>query len=305
MADSETSGAPSRRSVWLAGARMRTLPAALVPVIVGTAVAATDTGAWNHGISWFRALLALIVAGALQVGTNFANDYSDGIRGTDNEDRVGPTRLVGSGLVEPREVKIAAFAAFGVAAVFGLVLSFLVGWQLLVVGAASLLAGWFYTGGKNPYGYMGLGELFVFIFFGLVATVGSAYVQTEELTVLSFAAGSAVGLLAVALLVTNNLRDIETDAESGKNTLAVRMGESATRMFFIACIIGAFAIVLLMIHERTWALLTFAALPLAVPPTSAVASGTAGPALIKVLGQTGRLQLAFGIALTIGLWISV
>jgi len=295
----------SPSSVWLAGARIRTLPAALVPVLVGTAIAARNTGEWTHGISWVRAFFALIVAGALQIGTNYANDYSDGIRGTDNEDRVGPTRLVGSGLVEPRQVKIAAFAAFGVAAIFGLVLAILVGWQLLVVGAASLLAGWFYTGGKNPYGYMGLGELFVFVFFGIVATVGSTYVQIEELTVLAFAGGSAVGLLAVALLVTNNLRDIETDGQTGKNTLAVRMGDSATRIFFIACIIGAFAIALLMVHERTWALLTFVALPLAVPPTSAVASGTAGPALIRVLGQTGRLQLAFGIALTIGLWISV
>ena len=301
MADEQ----PSARSVWLAGARIRTLPAALVPVLVGTAIAATDTGSWNHGISWFRALLALIVAAALQVGTNFANDYSDGIRGTDNEDRVGPTRLVGSGLVQPRQVKIAAFAAFGVAAAFGLILAILVGWQLLIVGAASMLAGWFYTGGKNPYGYLGLGEVFVFVFFGLVATIGSAYVQTEELSILAWAGGSAVGLLAVALLVTNNLRDIDTDAQSGKNTLAVRMGDSATRMFFIACIIGAFSIGLLMIHERTWALLAFIALPLAVPPTSAVASGTSGPALIKVLGQTGRLQLAFGIALTVGLWISV
>lgn len=299
-----TPPAPSARSVWLAGARLRTLPAALVPVMVGTAVAASDTGAWNNGISWFRAFLALVVAGALQVGTNFANDYSDGIRGTDDEDRVGPMRLVGSGLVEPRQVKIAAFAAFGVAAVFGLLLSILVGWQLLVVGAASLLAGWFYTGGKNPYGYMGLGEVFVFVFFGLVATVGSAYVQSEELTALAWAAGTAVGLLAVALLVTNNLRDIETDAVSGKNTLAVRMGESGTRMLFVACIGGAFAIALMLNVARPWALLAFAALPLAVPPISAVVKGTSGPALIRVLGQTGRLQLAFGIALTIGLWIS-
>lgn len=292
--------APSGPALWLAGARVKTLPAAAVPVAVGTAVAAdTDLGfAW--GLSWWRAVCALIVALALQVGTNYANDYSDGIRGTD-EDRVGPLRLVGSGLVEPRRVKMAAFASFGVAGVAGLALAAVAGWELLIVGALSFLAGWFYTGGRNPYGYIGLGELFVFVFFGLVATAGSAYVQAESLTGLGLLAGTAVGFLACALLVTNNLRDIPTDRDTGKKTLAVRLGDGATRVLFVALLMGAFAVALLMVPSRRWAILALIAIPAAVPPVRTVIAGATGFDLIPVLGGTGRLQMIFGALLTLGL----
>lgn len=289
---------------WIAGMRLRTLPAAAVPVMVGTAAAA-QAGEWHRDISFVKAALALFVALALQVGTNFANDYSDGIRGTDDETRVGPMRLVGSGLVEPGKVKTAAMLAFGVAAVLGLVLAIMVGFELLIVGAASILAGWFYTGGSNPYGYLGLGEVFVFVFFGLVATIGSAYVQIEQITGVASLAAVGVGFLAVALLVTNNLRDREADGEVGKNTLAVRMGDRPTRLLFAALLIGAFAFALFLVPSRRWAFLALAAAPLAIPPLKAVLDGARGGALIAVLGSTGKLQMAYGLLLSIGLWISV
>ncbi len=211
---------------WVAGARPRTLPAAVVPVAVGTACA---TG--EGGFAWWRVAAALVVSLALQVGTNYANDYSDGVRGTDAQ-RVGPVRLVASGLAAPATVKRAAFAAFGIAALAGLALAAVVGWELLVVGAAAIAAGWFYTGGRHPYGYYGFGELFVFVFFGLVATAGTTYVLIERLTALSLVAGAAVGALACALLVVNNLRDIPTDRAAGKRTLAVRIGDHATRQLY-------------------------------------------------------------------------
>src|SRR5690348_6166664 len=212
---------------WLAGARPGTLPAALVPVAVGTGVAI----GYGRFSAW-RALLALVVALALQVGTNYANDYSDGIRGTD-EARVGPVRLVASGLAAPSAVKRAAWLSFAVAGAAGLVLAATVGWWLLAVGAACIAAGWFYTGGPRPYGYAGFGELFVFVFFGVVATVGSCYVQVESLTGLAFGAAVPVGLLATALLVINNLRDIPGDTVVGKRTLAVRLGDHRTRLFYV------------------------------------------------------------------------
>jgi 1,4-dihydroxy-2-naphthoate octaprenyltransferase len=211
---------------WVLGSRPRTLPASVVPVVVGTAVA----GAGGHAV-WWRAVLAAVVALALQVGTNYANDYSDGIRGTD-EDRVGPVRLVASGLKTAGEVKRAAILAFGLAAAAGLVLAAVASWWLLLVGAASIAAGYLYTGGPRPYGYAGLGELFVFVFFGLVATVGTAYVQLERITGLAVLAAVPVGLLAVAMLVVNNLRDIAGDEVSGKRTLAVRLGAPATRLVY-------------------------------------------------------------------------
>ena len=287
---------------WVAGARPRTLPAAVVPVLVGTACAAgrTDVVAW-------RALAAGLVALALQVGTNYANDYSDGVRGTDsNERRVGPVRLVGSGLRPPRAVKRAALLSFLVAGVAGLALAIAVGPELLVVGAAAIAAGWFYTGGSHPYGYLGLGELFVFVFFGVVATAGSAYVQEESLSWLALGASVPVGFLATALLVVNNLRDIPGDTASGKRTLAVRLGESGTRVLYVALLVGAVVMVPLVagLGDRFGAAAALAAVPLARRPVIEVLSGARGAALIPVLGATGQVQLVFGALLAAGLWLS-
>jgi len=281
---------------WLAGARPRTLPAAVVPVAVGTACAAGE-----GGFAWWRVAAALVVSLALQVGTNYANDYSDGVRGTDAE-RVGPVRLVGSGLAAPAAVKRAALAAFGVAALAGLALAAVVGWELLVVGAAAIAAGWFYTGGRHPYGYYGFGELFVFVFFGLVATAGTTYVLLERLTALSVVAGAAVGALACALLVVNNLRDIPTDRAAGKRTLAVRIGDHATRQLYTFLVAAAFAGALVCAGRWRWpAALTVGAVPLAFGPVGKVRAGAAGRELVAVLGATGRLQLGFGALLTVGL----
>ena len=274
---------PSGISAWLIGARVRTLPAAVVPVLVGTAVAYAER---PDGASWspVRALLALVVSLALQVGVNFANDYSDGVRGTDDA-RVGPLRLVGSGLKSPQAVKRAAFGALGAAAFAGLVLAVLTTWWLIVVGVFAIVAAWGYTGGPRPYGYAGLGEVFVFMFFGIVAVVGSAFVQHERLTGPSFVAAFPVGLLATALLVTNNLRDIPGDRVVGKKTLAVRLGDARTRVFFVALVIGAFVAVgaLALVLERPWTLLGLLALPLARGPVITVRRGALGRDLIAVL----------------------
>ena len=284
---------------WVAGARPRTLPAAVVPVVVGTACAQAELR--GNVIAW-RAAAALVVALAIQVGTNYANDYADGVRGTDDA-RVGPLRLVASGLALPVAVRRAAFVAFGVAAVAGLALAVAVGPQLLIVGAASIAAGWFYTGGPKPYGYAGLGEVFVFVFFGLVATAGSAYVQTGHLHRLDLVAAVPVGLLAVALLVVNNLRDIPGDTAAGKRTLAVRLGDARTRVLYAACVVGAFVGVLGVAFIRAGALLALLAVPLAVAPVRRVARGAAGRQLIPVLGETGRVQLALGALLAVGIVI--
>ncbi len=294
--------APAGWRVWLAGARPRTLPAAVVPLLVGTACAAgrADVVAW-------RAVAAGVVAVALQVGTNYANDYSDGVRGTDRRDRrVGPLRLVGSGLRTPGAVKRAALASFLGAAAAGLALAIAVGWELLVVGALAIAAGWFYTGGPRPYGYLGLGELFVFVFFGIVATTGSAYVQEETLSGLALAASVPVGLLATALLVVNNLRDIPGDAASGKRTLAVRLGDRRTRWLYVALLVGAVVMVPVVaaVGERAGAALALAAVPLGRRPVIAVLGGAHGGGLVPVLGETGRLQLAFGVLLALGLWLT-
>jgi 1,4-dihydroxy-2-naphthoate polyprenyltransferase len=283
------------RHPWVQGARPRTLPASVVPVLVGTGAAA----AYGEAV-WWRAVLAGVVAVALQVGVNYANDYSDGIRGTDAA-RVGPLRLVASGLAPPRTVKRAALLAFGVAGVGGLELAAVAGWWLVAVGLVSVAAAWLYTGGPKPYGYAGWGELSVFVFFGLVATVGTAYVQTGQLTVLEFLAALPVGLMAVALLVVNNLRDIPGDTAAAKRTLAVRLGPVATRRLYAACTVGGTLLVVVLAASRPWALLGLAALPLAVPPLRTVARGAEGPALVPVLGATGRLQLALGVLLAIGL----
>jgi 1,4-dihydroxy-2-naphthoate octaprenyltransferase len=283
------------RHPWVLGARPRTLPASVVPVLVGTGAAA----AYGAAI-WWRALLAGVVALSLQIGVNYANDYSDGVRGTDAV-RVGPLRLVAGGLASPGAVKRAALVAFGVAGAAGLVLAAVAGWWLVAVGAVCVIAAWFYTGGPRPYGYVGLGEISVFVFFGLVATTGTAYVQTDMLTSLEVLAAVPVGLIAVALLVVNNLRDIPGDTAAGKRTLAVRIGPAATRRLYEACVLLAVLLVVPIAFMRPWALLGLAALPVAIAPLRAVASGAEGPALIPVLGATGRAQLVLGVLLAIGL----
>jgi 1,4-dihydroxy-2-naphthoate polyprenyltransferase len=280
---------------WLAGARPRTLPAAIVPVVVGSGVAAG-----YDRFSLWKALLALVVALALQVGVNYSNDYSDGVRGTD-EQRVGPVRLVAAGLAPPRQVLASAIGAFAVACVAGLVLSVATSWWLILVGVAAVAAAWTYTGGHHPYGYRGLGEVAVFAFFGLAAVVGTAYVQVGRLTWLEFVAAVPVGLLACALLVINNLRDIPSDEVAGKRTLAVIMGDTRTRVLYAGCALIPFAVALAISPARPLALLTLAALPLALIPIRSVRAGAQGAALIGALGRTGRLQLAFGVLLTLGL----
>ena len=283
---------------WLAGARPRTLPAALAPVLVGTGAAAA--------LDSFRpltALLALLVALALQVAVNYANDYSDGVRGSDAV-RVGPMRLVGSGAATPRQVLGAALASFAVAGFAGLALAALSSWWLLAVGAACIAAAWTYTGGPLPYGYRALGEVFVFVFFGLVAVVGTTFVQTGSVDGLAVAASVPIGLLSVALLVVNNLRDIEGDAAVGKRTLAVLLGDRGTRIAFAALPAVAFAVVVGIGVARPWALLALLAVPLAVPPVRTVLAGGRGPALIAALQGTGLLTLVTGVLLGAGLALS-
>ncbi|MGI9614470.1 MAG: 1,4-dihydroxy-2-naphthoate polyprenyltransferase [Acidimicrobiales bacterium] len=286
---------PTGWRLWLAGARPRTLPAAVVPVAVGTA-----TAVGLADLVWWRVVAALIVSLALQVATNLVNDYADGERGTDTE-RVGPLRLVGSGLVPARQVKLAALGAFAVAGLAGAALAFAVGPELFLVGLAAMAAAWAYTGGSNPYGYLGLGELFVFVFFGLVATVGSAYVHTESVTALSLVASVPVGLLSVALLVVNNLRDIPGDTESGKRTLAVRIGDAATRKLYVALMAAIGLGVIATATFRLPALLGLLGLVAAIDPVRTILSGARGPALIPVLGANGRTQLLTGLGLTVGL----
>jgi 1,4-dihydroxy-2-naphthoate polyprenyltransferase len=282
---------------WAAGARPRTLPAAIVPVVVGTGVAV----GYGRFSAW-RAALALVVALALQVGVNYANDYSDGIRGTD-ERRVGPTRLVASGLARPRQVLGAALGCFAVACLAGLVLAAVSSWWLLLLGAAAVAAAWFYTGGAHPYGYRALGELSVFLFFGLVAVAGTAYVQMDRMPWLAVAAAAPVGLLACALLVINNLRDIPTDTVTGKRTLAVVLGDHRTRVLYVACIVIPFFAAVAIAAAKPLTLIALAAVPFALEPLRLVRQGASGPGLITALGQTGRLQLAFGVLLTLGLAI--
>ena len=289
------SAPPSGARLWALGARPRTLPASLAPVVVGTAATVGD-----GPLVWWRALAAGIVSLALQIGTNYANDYSDGVRGTDAV-RVGPIRLVGSGLARPVAVKRAAIVAFAVAAVAGAALALATTPWLLAVGAAAIAAGWLYTGGPRPYGYLGLGELFVFVFFGLVATAGSTFVQHQQVTLRSLLAGTTMGCLSCSLLVVNNLRDIPTDTESGKRTLAVRLGDARTRWFYLALVVVGFASAAASaLAHRPWALLALLAVPAAVAPARTVLGGARGPGLIPVLGGTGRLTLAVGLGLAAG-----
>jgi 1,4-dihydroxy-2-naphthoate octaprenyltransferase len=280
---------------WVEGARPRTLPAAVAPVAAGTGAAAAADG--------FRlgpALLALLVALALQVGVNYANDYSDGVRGTD-ADRVGPLRLVGSGVATPSAVKAAALAAFAVAGVAGLAVAALSSWWLVAVGAACLLAAWFYTGGRSPYGYRGLGEVSVFVFFGLVATVGTTFAQLLDVTVVSVLAGAGCGYLACALLVANNLRDRPKDQAVGKRTLAVRLGDRRTRLFYVGLMVLPFVLLPQIAAYYAWGLVALVAAVLAVPPALAVGRGAAGRDLVPVLKATGLTLLAYGVVLGVAL----
>jgi 1,4-dihydroxy-2-naphthoate octaprenyltransferase len=293
-----TNSQPTGVQLWILGARLRTLPAAIMPVMVGSACAGAFEGAGDK--NWTFALLALVVSLALQVGVNYANDYSDGVRGTD-EKRVGPLRLVGSGLVAPQVVKRAAFIAFGVAAVFGLVIALATSLWLVVVGAACIGAGWLYTGGPKPYGYMGLGELFVFVFFGLVATCGTMFAITQHITMLSFFASIAVGCLAVALLVINNLRDIPGDTEVGKVTLAVRLGDKNTRTLYNLLFVACGVAIVLSATSRIGSIVGLLGLVVAVPAIRIVRSGASGRELIAVLATTGKTQMATGLLLSLGL----
>lgn len=287
-------------NLWIQGARPKTLPAAIAPVVVGAACAQLESSTQNN---WLNAVFALAVSLALQVAVNYANDYSDGIRGTD-KNRVGPLRLVGSGAKKPADVKKATFLAFGVAAVFGFVLAATTTWWLLLVGVFCFLAGWFYTGGKHPYGYLGFGEFFVFIFFGVVATMGTTFVINEQLTLVSFLASVVVGCLACALLAVNNLRDIAGDQISNKKTLAVRIGESGARKFYISLFIVAGFSVILIALSYSAALIAMLGLAVAVKPIKRVYAGATGADLIDVLVMTGRVQILVAISLSVGLLIS-
>jgi len=287
-------------SDWIEGARPRTLPAAVAPVLAGS------------GVAWFAggfhpvlAGLALVVSLALQVGVNYANDYSDGIRGTD-ADRVGPLRLVGSGLVAPRWVRAAAFGCFAVAALAGLTAVWIAGdWWLLGVGAAAIVAAWLYTGGPHPYGYLGLGEVFVFIFFGLVAVGGTIYLQLGSVPVAGWWTAIAVGALACAILVANNLRDLDTDRLAGKLTLATKLGDRGTRTFFLALLLfSALAVVGVAATSSWWALLGMLMAITLIGPVIQVVSGVRGPRLIPVLKQTGLAELACAAGLAVGLLIA-
>jgi 1,4-dihydroxy-2-naphthoate octaprenyltransferase len=276
---------------WVAGARPRTLPAAIAPVLVATSLAGSNA-------DFAMAGLALVVSLALQVGVNYANDYSDGIKGTD-DNRVGPTRLVASGLASAKSVKQAAFLSFAVAAAVGLVLAISTSLWLVAVGAAAIFAAWTYTGSKKPYGYLGLGEISVFLFFGLVATIGSYYVQTQEITWQSFIVAIPMGCLACAILAINNLRDRAQDELVGKRTLAVRLGDSGARKLFIGLLLIAHLVTIAIPAENT--LLTLILLPQTIVIAKKVREGATGAALIPLLGKTGQLQLWFAVALSLAL----
>ncbi len=281
---------------WIIGARPRTLSAAVIPVIVGTAAADVE-------IIWWRAIAAFLVALFLQIATNFSNDYSDGKRGVDSEERLGPVRLVGSGLAKPYEVKRAAFLFFALAAIVGAILSLIVNPWLLLLGLTSIAAGWFYTGGKRPYGYRGFGEISVFVFFGLGATLGSCYVQSGELNGLSFLVSVSVGLMSCALLEINNLRDIAGDKNSGKLTLAVLLGDRRTRILYVFFIDASLIIGSLAVFTKPWTILIMLAGIVAFPAVKSVLDGATGTELIVVLKQTSKVQITAGVFLTLGLAI--
>jgi 1,4-dihydroxy-2-naphthoate octaprenyltransferase len=278
---------------WILGARVRTLPAAIAPVVVASALAGSD-------FNWSRATLALMVGVWLQIGVNFANDYSDGVKGTD-DDRVGPTRLVASGLASARSVKRAAYISFLIASFAGLWLSLLTTLVLIPIGVIAIAAAWGYTGGKNPYGYRGLGEVSVFIFFGLVATVGSFYVQTESITLMSFIVSIPMGAISCAILTVNNIRDLSKDQVAGKRTVAVRIGDEKARRAFVSLLILAHIAAVATFIPTT--LLTLLAAPLTFSVSKAVLSKASGTSLIPILGKTGKLQLLFSALFAIALAI--
>jgi 1,4-dihydroxy-2-naphthoate octaprenyltransferase len=284
---------------WVAGARVRTLPNSVAPVIVGAGAAAA-IGEFN----WWASLLALVVSLALQVGVNYANDYSDGVRGTDDK-RVGPLRLVASGVAPAAQVRLAAFASFGIAGVAGLVLVALTGhWWLITVGVVSVAAAWFYTGGPKPYGYAGWGEVAVFVFFGPVAVLGTLYVQTGEITWLGVAGGVALGCVSASVLVTNNLRDLPTDGASGKITMAVRLGDRRTRVLYLVLMAVPFAVSVVAAVWYPWLLLGLLAAALAVPAARTVARNATGMALIPVLRDTSMTMLAWAVFTGVALVLS-
>jgi len=294
--------------IWVMAARPRTLPAAIAPVLVGTAVAWAAIETDGDGGFRVGAFVAALVGSIfIQIGTNLANDYSDAKRGADTVERLGPVRVTAAGLVAPRRVLVATWVAFGVALVAGLYLAWVAGPVILAVGAASILAGILYTGGPRPYGYEGLGEAFVFVFFGLVAVNGSYFVQLERLDLLPALLSVPVGLLTSAILVVNNVRDIDTDARAGKRTLAVRLGRGRAVLLFEVMVIAAFVLVpvsLALADGSAWGLLALAAAPLAIGPVRAMRTRTDGPALNVALAATGRLLAAFALLLSLGLVIA-
>ncbi len=301
IAATDAAPRPSAVRIWVMAARLRTLPAAVAPVCVGTSLA---LGAGHfHALAFVAALLGAVF---IQVGTNLSNDYSDARRGADSEDRLGPVRVTAGGLVPPRQVLVATYLSFGVAVLCGIYLIAVAGWELLAVGAASILAGVLYTGGPRPYGYEGLGELFVFLFFGIVAVTGSYFVQVQQLPWQAFGCAVPVGLLASAILVVNNVRDIDTDRRAGKRTLAVRIGRARTRDLYTAMVAGAFlcAPILWALGMSPWLLLSWAAIPLAVPLVGIVRSRLDGPSLNGALARTGALQLLFCVLLSAGILAS-
>lgn len=293
---------PSAARIWLMAARPKTLPVGLAPVLVGTALAAA--GDVFHPLRFVAALVGALL---IQVGANLSNDYSDARRGADAEDRLGPVRVTAGGLVPPRQVLVATYVTFGLAVLCGVYLIAVAGWELLLVGAASIVAGVLYTGGPRPYGYEGLGELFVFLFFGVVAVAGSFFVQTETLVWEAFALAVPVGLLASAVLVVNNVRDIDSDRRAGKRTLAVRLGRERTRGLFAAMTYGAYLltpVTWVFGPLRPWVLLPLLSLPLAAPIVRTVRSRTDGPSLNDALAQAGRLELVFCLLLAAGILLS-
>jgi 1,4-dihydroxy-2-naphthoate polyprenyltransferase len=302
MASQARVRAPSGIRIWLMAARVRTLPAAIAPVLVGTALAGY-MGVFHP----LRFIAAMIGAIFIQVGTNLSNDYSDARRGADTEDRLGPVRVTAGGLVPPSQVLVATYASFGVAVLAGVYLVVVAGWELLLVGAASILAGVLYTGGPRPYGYEGLGEVFVFLFFGIVAVAGSFFVQVKHLDWEAFALAVPVGLIAAAILVVNNYRDIDTDRRAGKRTLAVRLGRDRTRTLYAVIVYGAFLltpVTWLFGPLKPWVMLPWVTLPAAAPVVRIVRNRTDGPSLNQALAQTGMLQLAFCMLLSAGLLLS-
>jgi 1,4-dihydroxy-2-naphthoate octaprenyltransferase len=285
--------------VWLLASRPRTLPAAVAPVLVGTALAPE--------VDWLVFVAALLGAMFIQIGTNLSNDYSDARRGADTEDRLGPVRVTAGGLVPPKQVLIGTYVAFGLAVLAGSYLIATAGWELLAIGVLSILAGVLYTGGPRPYGYEGLGEVFVFLFFGIVAVAGSYFAQTEDWAWEAFVLAVPVGLLASAILVVNNVRDLETDRRAGKRTLAVRLGRERTRAMYAGMLALAFLtapLPWLLGSESAWLLLAWLAIPLAVPLIRTVRSRTDGPSLNGALAGTGMLQLVFCVLLSAGILLS-